>query len=256
LSKISERLNKLGQNERSGFGFGARTKNTKIPVILVGANVDSPADAKGVDADLFILAPNAKGAAQKSTVADADIWGVSVAGGSNKEIDAAVKAGADFIVVEGESAPGAALRDDDTGKGFVLKADISDERAKAVESGPFDFLILDGSDLFLPMTVGTVLDVQEQLAKYSRHIFLRMSEIPDQVNLELLRDIGISALIYDAAKIDSKDLKSLKGSIEKLEPKKQKSATDAMLPRSGESSQSTDHDDHDHDHDDEDEDWE
>ena len=75
MSKISERLNKLGHNERSGFGFGARTKNTKIPVILVGANIGKPADAKGVDADLYILAADSKGAAQKSAVAGADIWG-------------------------------------------------------------------------------------------------------------------------------------------------------------------------------------
>ena len=88
MSKISERLNKLGHNERSGIGFGARTKSTKIPVILVGANIDSPDDAKGVDADIFILATDSKGATQKSAVKDADIWGVSVAAGSEKEITA------------------------------------------------------------------------------------------------------------------------------------------------------------------------
>ena len=63
MSKISERLNKLGHNERSGFGFGARTKNTKIPVILVGANIDSPADAKGVSVTPTpeIIAPHVMG---------------------------------------------------------------------------------------------------------------------------------------------------------------------------------------------------
>jgi hypothetical protein len=258
LSKISERLNKLGQSERSGFGFGSRTEKNRIPVILLGVNIAGPCDAKGVDADLFILAAGSKGAAQKSAVKDADIWGVSVSGGSDKEIDAAVKSGADFVVAEGESAPGAALRDDDTGKGFIVPADISDDRVKAIEAGPFDFLILDGTNISLPLSVGSVLDIVGQLAKYSRHIFLRMSQTPDQANLELLRDIGISALIYDAGKIPNKNLKSLQGLIEKLETKKQKSASDAMLPRSGESARDADNDDH-HDHDDddddEDEDW-
>jgi hypothetical protein len=255
LSKISDRLTKLGQTERSGLGFGTRAANTKIPVILVGANIASAADSDGVDADLFILAANSNGTAQDSPVKDSELWGVSVAGGSGKDIDAAVEAGADFVVVEGESAPGAVLRDDDTGKGFIVGNAVSEDRSKAIDAGPFDFLILDGSKLSFPLSVGSMLDIQEQLARYSRHIFLNMTEIPDKENLELLRDIGISALIYDAKTADGKDLKGLRASIDELEPKKQKSTAGAMLPRTGESNQQdVDIDDHDHEHDDDD--WE
>jgi hypothetical protein len=255
LSKISDRLTKLGQTERSGFGFGARADHTKIPVILIAANIAKAADSNGIDADLFILAPGSNGAAQASPVKDAEIWGVSVAGGSGKEIDAAIEAGADFVVVEGESAPGAALRDDDTAKGYLVGNDVSEDRSKAIDAGPFDFLILDGSKLSFPLKVGSVLDIQEQLGKYSGHIFLNMTEVPDQANLELLRDIGISALIYDAKSTVSKNLKDLRVSIDQLEPKKQKSSAGAVLPRSGESNQpDADFDDHDHEHDDDD--WE
>jgi hypothetical protein len=255
LSKISERLTKLGQTERSGFGFGARAANTKIPVILVGTNVDSPDQAKDLDADLIILAADSSGAAQTKAVDGVEIWGVSVSGGSSKDLEAAVEAGADFIIVEGESAPGSALIDDDSGKGFVIGDAVSDERAKAIDAGPWDFLVLDGTSLTLPLSVGSVLDVQEQLAKYSRHIFLQMSEVPDKTNLELLRDIGISALIYDANSLAKADMVSLRESIELLEPKKQKSNAGAILPQSGESgSQDADLDDNDQDHDDED--WE
>ena len=107
MSKISERLTKLGQTERSGFGFGARATSTKVPVILIGMSIKKASEAANVNADLFILGADAKGAAQATAVKDAEIWGVSVSGGSAKEIDAAVEAGADFVVAEGESAPGA-----------------------------------------------------------------------------------------------------------------------------------------------------
>lgn len=255
MSKISERLSKLGQTERSGFGFGARSASTKIPVILVGITAKTAAAAKGLDADIYLVGSNSKGEAQSTAVADAEIWGVSVSSGSSKAIDAAVEAGADFVVAEGESAPGSALRDDETGKGYIVSADVSEDRAKAIDAGPFDFLVLDGTTLKFPLTVGTVLDVQEQLGKYSRHVFLGMNEFPDQENLELLRDIGISGLLYDSAKAKSSELNTLRESIEKLEPKKPKRQAGAVLPRSGESSQSGDAgDDHDHDHDDED--WE
>ncbi|MDG0865878.1 hypothetical protein [Candidatus Lucifugimonas marina] len=255
MSKISERLTKLGQIERSGFGFGAVSASTKIPVILVGLSVAKAEDAKGFEADLYLVGTGTKGSAQSEAVADADIWGASVSGGTAKEIEAAIEAGADFIVAEGDDAPGAALRDDDAGKGYVVGSDVSEDRAKAINSGPFDFLILDGSELKLPLSVGAVLGIQEQLARYSQHIFLTVNQVPDPTNLELLRDIGISALIYDADSASKSDLKSLRETIDKLEPKKQKNAAGATLPRPGETtSQEEDHDDHDHDH--EDEDWE
>lgn len=254
MSKISEILTKLGQTERSGFGFGARAANLKIPVILVGALIDRPADAKGLGTDLFILTSGSGGAAQKTPVGGSDLWGVSISGGSTKDIDAAVEAGADFIVVDGESAPGAAFRDDETGKGFVVGENVSEDRAKAIDAGPWDFLTLDASNMKLPLSVGAVLDIQEELAKYSSHIFLRMSEVPDKANLELLRDIGISALIYDGKSITKSDLKGLRADIDELEPKKQKSSGGAMLPRQGDfNAQEVDIDDHDHD---DDEDWE
>ena len=255
MSKISERLTKLGQTERSGFGFAAKAASTKIPVILVGVTVTDSAAAKGIEADLFVLSPDSTGAPQATPIEGADIWGAAVSGGTSKDIDATVESGADFVLVEGESAPGSALRDDETSKGFVVENDVSENRTKAINSSPFDFLILNGNDLTLPLNVGSVLDVQEELAKYSQHIFLSVSEIPDQENLELLRDIGISALIYDGKTTVSADLASLRKTIEQLEPKKQKSNAGATLPRSGESfAPEEDHEDHDHS--DDDDDWE
>ncbi len=163
MSIISERLTKLGHTERSGFGFGARAASIKTPVILVGVTIDKPGDAKGVNADLFVLTTGKKGASQKIGLKDTELWGVLVAGGTGKEIDAAIEAGADFVVSEGESAPGAALRDDESGKGFVVGTDVSEDRSKAIDAGPFDFLILDGTAIEFPLSVGAVLDIQENL---------------------------------------------------------------------------------------------
>ncbi|MBN4064195.1 hypothetical protein JYU04_00495 [Dehalococcoides mccartyi] len=255
MSKISERLSKLGHTERSGFGFGAQAASTKIPVILVGVNVEDSKSADGIDADLFIVAPGKNGAAQADAVKGANIWGVSVSGGSATEIDAAVEAGADFIIATGESAPGAALRDDDTAKGFIVASDVGEDRSKAIDSGQFEFLILDGTKIDLPLTVGSVLDIQEQLEKYSGHIFLQVTEIPDQANLELLRDIGISVLLYDGKNTKREDISALRKTIEQIEPKKHKNSGSATLPRASAASEQDDHEDHGEDFDD-DEDWE
>jgi hypothetical protein len=260
LSKISDRLTKLGQTERSGFGFGTRQTSMKVPVILVCARIDKPGDAQGLDADIFVLMPGANGAAQTTSPGDVDLWGVAVSGGSGEEIDSAVEVGADFIIVEDESAPGSALRDDDRGRGFVVGPEVSDDRARAIDSGPFDFLVLDGSDLNIPLNVGSALDIQEQLSRYSSHIFLSVAEVPGKPDLELLRDIGISALLYDSKSAIKVDLAGLRSLISEIEPKKQKVSADAMLSRSNEPNPRQqadfDDDDDDHDHGDEEGDWE
>lgn len=249
MSKIIERLNKLGQTERQGFGFGARATSVKVPVILIGMTIKNANDAKDVKADLFILGTGSNGATQSTTVKNAEMWGVSVSGGSVNAIEAAVDAGADFVVIDGESAPGAALRDDDTAKGFVVTADVTEDRSKAIDAGLFDFIILNGLELSFPLNVATIFDIQEQLARYSSHIFLEVTEIPDQVNLELLRDMGISVLIYECGSISNEDLGSLRMNIDLLEPKKQKSSAGPTIPQTNESVAQDDEANHDHDHD-------
>ena len=234
MSKIADRLTNQGQTERTGLGFGVRSVSRKIPVILVVVTINKPTDIEVLVADVFILSAGPKGAPKTKTLKDADLWGVALAGGTDSNITTAVGMGADFLVIEAESTPGSALRDDDTGKGLVVDLNISKKRAKAIDNGPFDFLILDGTFIDLPLNVGGFLELQEQLANYSLHIFLRLTQIPSNQDLELLRDIGISALLYDFKAVEKIEFTALKESIDQLEPKKDKSSTPAVLP-SGES---------------------
>ena len=163
--------------------------------MLVGVRIDNPVDAGSLSADFFILAPGSKGAAQTRPVKGVDLWGVAVSGGSGDSIDTATKAGADFIVIEDESAPGSALLDEDSGRGFVVGSEITDDRARAIDSSPFDFLILGETTVAMPLDVGATLDIREQLSRYSRHIFLKLNSVPEKSDLGALRDMGISALI-------------------------------------------------------------
>jgi len=247
LSKISDRLSKLGQTETIGFGFGVRSLTRKIPLILTAVTIHKPTDIKDLDADLFIISD---GLQQPKKLIGPDIWGVSVSDRSESDIDALVSSGADFLLIEKDSAPGVFLCGEDTGKGFVVDWDLPEKRAKAVDNGPFDFLILDASSLNLPLDVRGVLDLQEQISYYSRHIFLRLTQLPTNQDLELLRDIGISALLYDISDVKTTGFANLKESIDKLEPRKEKRAAPAVLPSSGSSLDETDVIEHEED------DWE
>ncbi len=253
MSKISDRLAKLGQIEQTGFGFGTRATGTKVPVMLVGVRIDNPVDAGSLSADFFILAPGSKGAAQTRPVKGVDLWGVAVSGGSGDSIDTATKAGADFIVIEGESVPGSALLDEDSGRGFVVGSEITDDRARAIDSSPFDFLILGETTVAMPLDVGATLDIREQLSRYSRHIFLKLNSVPEKSDLGALRDMGISALIYDSESAGKNDLAGLRKTIDGMKPKKHNTSAGAVLPRGDEA---THRHDADIDDPDEDEDWE
>ena len=250
MSKIADRLTKLGQTERTGFGFGVRSVSRKIPVILIVVTINKPTDIEGLVADVFILSAGPKGAPQTKTLKNTDLWGVAVAGGTDSNIASAVGSGADFLVIEAESAPGSALKDDDTGKGLVVDRNISKKRAKAIDNGPFDFFVLDGTSINLPLNVGGVIELQEQLANYSRHIFLRLTQLPCEQDLELLRDIGISALLYDFKAAEKIEFTTLKESIDRLEPKKDKTSAPAVLPAAESSFVETEFDGHD-----DEEDW-
>ena len=247
MSKISERLAKLGQTETTGFGFGVRALTRKIPVLLTVVTVHKPKDIKDVCADVFIMADGSKGVPQPQTLRDDDIWGVSVSDGIDCDIDALGVTGADFLVIETESTPGSALCGDGTGKGFVVNWNLPKKRAKAIDNGPFDFLILDGSSLNLPLNVGGVLELHEQIAYYSLHIFLRLTQLPTDQDLELLRDIGISALLYDVSDAKTKEFAKLRESIDRLEPRKEKKSAPAVLPASGSSPGETDLTEHEED---------
>ena len=65
---------------------------------------------------------------------------------------------------------------------------------------------------------------------YSRHIFLRLTQLPNDSDLELLRDTGISALLYDVSDAKVTEFAKLRDSINRLEPRKDKRSAPAVLP--------------------------
>ena len=78
MSKISDRLAKLGQTETTGFGFGARALTRKIPVILTAVALHKPQDIQDVDADVFIMPYGSIDVLNSETLKDVDLWGVSI----------------------------------------------------------------------------------------------------------------------------------------------------------------------------------
>jgi len=254
LSKISDQLSKLGHVERSGFGFGTKSVSTKIPVILVGVEETelSKVAQKSVDFAIVSSLPKELIGDSKS---DVDIpVGISVT--AKTKIEDIFESKADFVVIAADEAPGSALKDNDLGKGYVVQGELSEDRVKAVDNGPFDFVVVDGTSLSLPINVGEAFRLQEAIQPYSRHIALRVSTAPGKDDLELLRDMGVSALLFGSGTSES-TLSELREQIDQIEPRKSRNNASAVIPSTNDRSGARPGDvegDHDHDHD-EDDDW-
>ncbi len=232
MSKLSDRLTNLGQAVPTKMGFGQVREKKRNPVILIVGIAESNGKTgpAGEFADMFVLRSK-KGGKPASAKPDREgLWGVAVSDCTVGDLASLKEAGCDFILIESESASGAALRDDGLGRGFVLPEEVTENRAHAIDDLPLDYLLVRGVPGEWPVTVGGALDLQEKVSMFTKHIFLEITGAPSKEDLELLRDMPVSALVVDLGVQDPEELQALKKTISELEPRKQRSEHIAMLP--------------------------
>jgi hypothetical protein len=157
-------------------------------------------------------------------------WGVALSDATAEELDAVKEAGAQFVLIESFDAPAVALRDDDVDRGLVVPRERSDRQAHALDDSKYEFLVYDAEDLAWPLTVGGVLDLQEQVSLYSKHIFLRVGSLPTPDDLPPLRDMPVSAIVVDLSKVSPGELEELHKRISTLEPRKPRDNAVALVP--------------------------
>ena len=232
MSTLVDRLQRLGQIERAGFGFGASAQQKKVPTILVGV-IRGDNDSVTEDSPDFLVLDSCPDTTQIASLnKQQSIWGMFVGSDNRIKADQAGKIGADFLIVIDESAPASIILENDLANGFLIDRDINKHRAKAIDAIGFDFFILDGKSVEMPLTICSVLDIQEQLTRYSAHALLRLDQIPDAESLEIFRDLGISGILLNDSELKDGDLKSLRSTIADIQPKKSNGNVGASLPNS------------------------
>jgi hypothetical protein len=249
LSKFSDRLSNLGQSGPARMGFGKSAAREKNPVMLViGRGGNPEKDTSSVD--LLLRA---------TPVSDevAEPWGLAV--GASTEVDAETleKNGCQFLVFESEDASAQGLLAEDLGKGIGVTDGLPEHRVRALEDGPFDFFVYRPSEVNWPLTVGSALRLQDLVSCFSKHIFLELSDLPGKDDLEVLKNLPISAIIVDLDKVHAADAASLKEEVSKLEPRKpnQGNERSAFLPATGRATSESIDDGDDDGYDGGDDDW-
>ena len=249
MSKFSDRLSNLGQSGPARMGFGKSAAREKNPVMLViGRGGNPEKDAASVDL-LLRAAPLSEESDQP--------WGLSVGASTQVDSEALEKSGCQFLVFESEDASAQGLIAEELGRGIGVTDGLPEHRVRALEDGPFDFFIYRPSEVSWPLTVGSTLRLQDLVSCFSKHIFLELSELPAKADLEILKNLPISAIIVDLDKVSADDASRLKEEVSKLEPRKphQGGERSAFLPAAGRSTSESFDDGDDDGYDGGDDDW-
>lgn len=249
MSKFSEKLANLGQSAPARMGFGAVSAREKTPVMLViGRAKDLKSNSSSVDA--VITPVSADGPAKD---AGEVFWGITVTSGDTIDTKKLKEAGCAFMLIESDEISASSLLEEEISKGLIVEPDLPDQRIRAIEDGPFEFLVYRPDSLSLPLTVKGMIQLQELVSSFSKHIFLELSDIPNDSDLDVLKQLPVSAIIVDLQSAAGEKAKGLKDSISKLEPRKQKSERSPLVPLSGRNAVESDADSGDFD---DEEEWE
>ena len=212
-------------------------------MLLIAETTDSESESHLRQAsafvDAFVLKVGAGGPVPPTGTLDAlkgSTWGVGGCIGAPDDLDALKDAGCDFILVAGDDAPGTVLRDDGMARGFTIQPGLSEERARAVEDLPFEFLVVEVGEESWPITLAVLMRLQGTVSMVSKHILLRVSQLPPADNLALLRDMPVSGLLVDMSAVDEAALAEGRKALDDLEPRRPRQPleqTSALVPPPG-----------------------
>jgi hypothetical protein len=247
LSKLVDKLENLGQSAPAKLGFGRAAARDKTPVLLVVGRTTDPSAREGL-ADVYLVPSSGLTEEDKVT-----LWGVTASDGASIDLPALKEKGCQFMMIESEKIPAGVLADEDMDKGLAVSAGLSEQRVRAIEDGPFEFLVLKPQNLAWPLDVGSMLDLQEVVSNFSKHMFLEPGALPGKDDLEVLKQMPVSGIVVDLDSIPAEEVRSLREAIAKLEPRKQKTDRRPLIPTSGQAPAPSSGDDFDDDDDDWDE---
>ncbi|MBM3948118.1 MAG: hypothetical protein FJ312_02530 [SAR202 cluster bacterium] len=259
MSKLGDKIDKLGQQTGSTMGFGMATrKNATNPaMVLLGRGTLDDLKKKAtvqdsaVDAFLVELGEWPGDALDKATEALKDkLWGVRIAQ-LDAEQAARLKAlGCDFAVLDLGDTPASVLNDEEFGKYLAIGPGLDEDTARAVHELPLDGVLYTPQDKLFPLTLRSLFELQKARSYVDRPIILAAPASVGQAELETLRNAGLAGLAADATA--KKELAATREAILNLPKPKppKKGQALALLPQYAQNDAAQ----HEHEHEEPDED--
>ena len=249
MSKLIQRIERLGKDTPAPLGFGAAKRRKPAPsmVLLASAsnlNATKILEGVAVDAVLFSMENSTGPAMAKASSHLKDIpWGFQVNNPTADQVKELVAAGCDFITLNGMTAPLEALHNDELGKFLVVPPNLKEEHAHSLEVLPVDAVIYADA-VSSPLNLEVLLQLAAARGEIGSAFLLRIEGDLSAWELECLRDIGIEGVVVNLDTSDAARLKILGQAISDLPRRKPRNEfSSPSLPRVSAHDQVIDDDD-------------
>ncbi|HIC68749.1 MAG TPA: hypothetical protein EYO90_04385, partial [Candidatus Latescibacteria bacterium] len=237
MSKLIERLEKVGTVTPIPMGFGANRAVEKSPAMLlvVLSGTNSTESTSQIEAHSYITSAGkiTKAAlkAAKGQAGDA-IWGLWPETITNDSLNALKGEGGDFFILSTVDAPAEALAVEDLGRLITVPADLPEELGHSLEEIPVDAVILVGLEDASPLSVRDLMQVRSMRDLISKPLLLLRSRALNQGELVVLQDVGVQGIVLDMRTMKEEDAAQVRKDMEELPPRKiKRDQPGALLPR-------------------------
>ena len=237
MSKLIERLEKVGTVTPIPIGFGANRAAKKAPsMLLVALSGTKPADSKSrlkVDSRIIAAGKMAKSEikAAKDMAGDA-VWGLWPDNITNDSLDALKGEGGDFFIFSTIDTPAEVLAGEELGRLIAIPADFPEELGHSLEDIPVDAVLLAGMEEASPLSVKDLLQIRSVRDLISKPLLLVRSQGLSRSELVVLQDVGVQGIVLDLRTMKLDDALQIQDNIDELPPRRTKrDQASALLPR-------------------------
>ena len=237
MSKLIERLEKVGTVAQAAMGFGASRAVEKSPSMLLLAlsGTKSIASKSQLEVDSYIMSAGkitkAELKAAKGMAGDA-LWGLWPQTITNDSLNALKAEGGDFFIFSTIETPAEVLAVEELGRLITIPADFPEELGHSLEELPVDAVILAGLEEASPLSVRDLMQVRSVRDLISKPLLLLRSHTLNQGELVVLQDVGIQGIVLDLRTMKVEDAAKIRKDIEELPPRKiRRDQASALLPR-------------------------
>ena len=207
MSKLVQRLERLGRDAPAPMGFGFSARRQPAPQMLLLASYAAPGDLAEealAHVDGVLLTGPTDGAQAGDTP-----WGAMLPEGADDTIGPLREKGCDFIVLTTGGIHLDSLKDEDLGRVMATPRDLSMERCHSLADLPIDAVLLT-EPLSPPLTLQALMDLSALRGEIGKPALVLLSGVPSAWEVECLRDVGVDGVVLDAAHAGAADLEAVK----------------------------------------------
>jgi hypothetical protein len=237
MSKLIERLEKVGTVAPTPMGFGASRAVEKAPSLLLVAlsGTKTAASISQLQVDSYIISAGKISKSELKAakgIAGDTLWGLWPETLTNDSLDALKKGGGDFFIFSTDNTPAEVLAVEELGRLITIPADFPEELGHSLEELPLDAVLLAGLEEASPLSVRDLMQVRSMRDLISKPLLLLRSHPLNHGELAVLQDVGIQGVVLDLRTMKVEDAVQIREAIDSLPPRKTKrDQATALLPR-------------------------